>query len=570
MYLGTEDRSRRGSKQGLLNNWKAVFLCLAVTMFSVANGIILQLPKESALPSDQIGVLEMQTNDRLRRPKVSDRVITLENQNEIPEDRIRQYSYLFETDLEHSSDLRIIAPEIGGTVQVYFNGVGIGQEQRRPYVLLGQIPAYVDLTIPSVLFQPGLNRLEFIVTPDEWGGQVSDLYVQPAMELDYVANRLLAYAFVKPFWTATAIIVLTVALLGIILFRIKRGYVLFGVVGLILFGKSALSPAANFSMGLPVSIVAITLESVLLLIAFVLFVSGKRSRPQVEIGLFITALLAAGLAICSFLFNLKGSEISLALPLVALGILPFFAFRLASQFQNDVVEARLFKVQMAKKLAAAEQVIIDQREQLNQQIKKRAQMEERQRLTRDIHDGIGGHLLSLLVRVKSGDASTVDIEKELQAGLNDLRLIVDSMDHSSDDLESALNTFHARARPQLTASNITLNWILSTPFAPGRYGPKIVLNLYRFMQEAITNTVRHSRADTLLIDLRCAAPADPLRVYIADNGTGIDDLQNMPAGQGLKNMRARANNMDAGLTLGLPKEGTGLAYTLLIPPASVS
>jgi len=44
----------------------------------------------------------------------------------------------------------------------------------------------------------------------------------------------------------------------------------------------------------------------------------------------------------------------------------------------------------------------------------------------------------------------------------------------------------------------------------------------------------------------------------------------MPAGQGLKNMRARANNMDAGLTLGLPKEGTGLAYTLLIPPASVS
>ena len=65
-------------------------------------------------------------------------------------------------------------------------------------------------------------------------------------------------------------------------------------------------------------------------------------------------------------------------------------------------------------------------------------LEERQRFTRDIHDGIGGQLVSLLLRARRGKLGKNEMIQEIQSGINDLRLIVDSMDHVGDDLSSAL------------------------------------------------------------------------------------------------------------------------------------
>jgi len=54
--------------------------------------------------------------------------------------------------------------------------------------------------------------------------------------------------------------------------------------------------------------------------------------------------------------------------------------------------------------------------------------------------------------------SQAEIEDDLQYGINDLRLIVDSMDHSDSSFETALVTFRARTEAQLKAAKIKLLW----------------------------------------------------------------------------------------------------------------
>jgi len=136
--------------------------------------------------------------------------------------------------------------------------------------------------------------------------------------------------------------------------------------------------------------------------------------------------------------------------------------------------------------------------------------------------------------------SQAEIEDDLQYGLNDLRLIVDSMDHSDSSLESAMTTFQARAKVQLRAANIELIWQESTPFISVNFGPAIILNIYRFMQEAVTNAIRHANCNQLIITISRMKVADELVIAVADNGVGFDTYKEEKAGQGLKNMAFRA------------------------------
>lgn len=539
------------------------FLCLSIWV----NGQ-LSFAKAKPLSPTSINVLELENNERLRRRKVSDPRLSLDEQYTLPRNTIRQYSYLFTLSNGEAPPQRTIIPQNSGHIEAYVNGVGIGQEQFRTYAIAGQKPAYVDLTIPSSHFQTGNNRLEFIMTPNEWGGGLSDIYLGSAAELEPVAQRLSSMKFIRAIWAICASIALLIAIIGLTLNGRLQRYGVFAVASGALIFKSVLSPNAVLPMGLNPFILSLVLELILGVCICVLVIRTRKYWGTFPRGLVLVAILGLLLIAYTFIPISNGTSFDPLLLFMALSALPLFGFSLWNQLQADYAQSKVSQKEILNKLAAAEKTISDQRAALDQEIKKSAQMEERQRLTRDIHDGIGGHLLSLLVRVKSGDASSTDIESDLQDGLNDLRLIVDSMDHSSDDLESALKTFHARARPQLTASGIALDWTFSKPFEPGHYGPKTVLSLYRFMQEALSNTVRHSGADKLCIDLSCSDSTQPFRLYIADNGKGIADLDLQPSGQGLKNMQARAKSLGANLVKDVGLGGEGLSYTLTIPPVS--
>src|SRR5258708_39257912 len=82
---------------------------------------------------------------------------------------------------------------------------------------------------------------------------------------------------------------------------------------------------------------------------------------------------------------------------------------------------------------------------------------ERTRLMRDLHDGLGGQLVSIVALSERGDASA-PIGDAARAALKDLRLVIDSMDDIGGDLMLALGTWRDRAAAQLRPHDIALDW----------------------------------------------------------------------------------------------------------------
>lgn len=185
---------------------------------------------------------------------------------------------------------------------------------------------------------------------------------------------------------------------------------------------------------------------------------------------------------------------------------------------------------------------------LEQEMRRSAILEERQRLARDMHDGIGGQLVSLLARVRTGRISLDQMEGELSGGLSELRLLVDSLDTVGESLADALAAFRARARTQADAAGLTLVWDQPEDIDIALLDPRWILNLYRLMQETVTNAARHSGGDTLCVRITRRGERD-LTITVEDNGSGYDPEAIIP-GRGLANMAIRADQLAARLTLG--------------------
>lgn len=202
-------------------------------------------------------------------------------------------------------------------------------------------------------------------------------------------------------------------------------------------------------------------------------------------------------------------------------------------------------------------------EALESEMRRRAILEERQRLARDMHDGVGGQLVSLIARVRSRRITVEQVESELMQGLSELRLVVDSLDATGQSLTEALLGFRLRAQAQSEGASMRLEWSQSELGEVEIADPRWVLTLYRFMQEAVTNAARHSGGQTLSV--RIARSGDSrLTVEIADNGRGFDPDQPPGGGKGLRNLAVRAGQLGGGVTF-KPRRGGGMRVVLDAP-----
>lgn len=187
--------------------------------------------------------------------------------------------------------------------------------------------------------------------------------------------------------------------------------------------------------------------------------------------------------------------------------------------------------------------------------------EERRRLGRELHDGLGPALTSvtfaldearrrldtdpravekLLVRVREEMIATIASVRELVYGLRPPAL---------DDLglEGAL-------RVAAGETAVTVDGPLDDLPAA------VEVAAYRIAQEALTNTRRHAGAATVLIRLR-RLPGE-LRVEVADDGVGLPE--NPVAGVGLTSMRERAAEVGGSCVIG-PRPGGGTEVIARLP-----
>jgi signal transduction histidine kinase len=197
---------------------------------------------------------------------------------------------------------------------------------------------------------------------------------------------------------------------------------------------------------------------------------------------------------------------------------------------------------------------------------ERAVAHERERMMADLHDGLGGQLVSTLAMLRSGDAKPPELERALQAALDDMRLLIHSIEGEESDLLGALATLRARLAPRLQQAGLRLDWVIEDVPTPTGFGPEKALQVMRIVQEAIANVLKHAGATTLRVRTGVAGGANGGSVFVTieDDGCGLGPQGG--AGRGLANMRRRAAALGGGLEL--RSGGRGTAVHLTLPLAS--
>ncbi len=245
--------------------------------------------------------------------------------------------------------------------------------------------------------------------------------------------------------------------------------------------------------------------------------------------------------------------------LAMMGLLTVVGLLLIRRFAHALNRVDRFNERLRGEIAGAEAAL---RESLERQQAQRAAMwvaRERERLTGDLHDGLAGQLLSIAAQCESPDADLPAVGQSARRALDDLRLVIDSLDDVGDDLATMLATFRDRIAPLLRAHAIALDWRMShLPLVPGLH-PSLVLEIFRILQEAVTNAVRHAGSDRLTI---AVSPHEGgVRVQVIDYGSG--SVAPREGGYGLASMQRRANAI--GARLAITADGSGTRVTLGLP-----
>lgn len=188
--------------------------------------------------------------------------------------------------------------------------------------------------------------------------------------------------------------------------------------------------------------------------------------------------------------------------------------------------------------------------QLQQRQTLQATLQERQRLTRDIHDGVGAQLVGLLSLVGDAKTGRDELADQVKAAMDELRMAVDSLQPAHDDLTTMLATLRYRIQPRLDALGIALIWRIGILPQPDGLTPVERSHIQRIIFEALTNVMRHAQATEVRIDAVCDdGPPQAYRIAVEDNGKGLGDQPVQRFGHGLTNMQVRAEGIHAQLTV---------------------
>ncbi|TCZ79301.1 sensor histidine kinase [Paenibacillus albiflavus] len=197
-----------------------------------------------------------------------------------------------------------------------------------------------------------------------------------------------------------------------------------------------------------------------------------------------------------------------------------------------------------------------------------AVLEERSRISRDLHDSIGHGLTSVIVQLQAlpyimkMDAGEADISLKTalevaRRCLQDVRTVVHQMAVDEEGLGLvALQSLVKQAREQGD-----LDIALTVDGSFSKWSSEIYESLYRILQEALTNVFRHANASR--VDVEVSESDGELTMTVTDDGIWTDSNPIFP-GFGLSSMKARSERVDGVLRIE-PVDPHGLRLVVKIP-----
>lgn len=194
---------------------------------------------------------------------------------------------------------------------------------------------------------------------------------------------------------------------------------------------------------------------------------------------------------------------------------------------------------------------------------------ERQRLSRELHDGLGQQLIALKLRMETiGSDTSAETQKTIKEVKDQVDLTIEEIKRISNDLMPVVLTEFGivNAISELCAGiseTTNLNVRFTKKDIDENLNKKTKTYIYRVTQEALNNAVKYSEAENIFVNLAQNSKFITLRVQ--DDGRGFDFNKAIKGpGTGLKSMQERAGILQ-GLFQIDSKNGEGTVIVLSIP-----
>jgi signal transduction histidine kinase len=228
------------------------------------------------------------------------------------------------------------------------------------------------------------------------------------------------------------------------------------------------------------------------------------------------------------------------------GIIIWLAFKYYNRKQNIKMQLALAE---EKRMAA--QSIIEAEEQ------------ERKRIAADLHDNIGAYASAIRADVEKittngfekNNASLQNLEQHSQEIINSLRdtiWVLNKDNITITGISDRIKNYVSKLRPSYNHILFQINEDIQNDV---RISSQNALNIFRIVQEAVHNAIKHSAASIISISI---SSQKNMEIQISDDGKGMEE-NIVSAGNGLINMKARAKQ--AGMILSISsalKQGTQL------------
>lgn len=207
------------------------------------------------------------------------------------------------------------------------------------------------------------------------------------------------------------------------------------------------------------------------------------------------------------------------------------------------------------------------------QFRDAATADERNRLAREMHDGVAQDIASLGYIIDALAARPVDeqqakalamLRERVSIVVSEVRRSVMNLRTSIGEAESLGAAISNVARHLSESSGIPIRVRLDEQ--PARLRPEVEAELFRIAQEAMNNAVKHARATS--IDVRCQVYAPEAVITVTDDGVGLQSARD--DSHGLKIMRERARLIGAELVVrDNASRGLTVSVSVKIPRTSV-
>ncbi len=211
--------------------------------------------------------------------------------------------------------------------------------------------------------------------------------------------------------------------------------------------------------------------------------------------------------------------------------------------------------------AAERRYRLEETERLHTE-KQKMLLLERERLTREMHDGLGGQIVSILAMVERGLASPPEIAEAIRRAIDDIRIVIDSLGPATGNLPASLGKLRDRLDPLLGRNGITLSWHVDDRIEHDMFAAEDALHVLRIIQEAVTNSLRHADASAIAVRISLGDhETGPLQVSIRDDGRGLPEDRTI-GGRGINNIKSRAKELGAETRIEDTGSGTQVKVTI--------